>query len=172
MATDLKGLLNFKKRVEKYTKPEWRVSIIEKILSYGRNIAIEEYQASGTHDYQIQTENNGLSGKIVAVGEQIAYIEFGTGAYANGSYKGKIPTENVPITGSWTYYYDSPNKVEINGKKGWFAPIEKSDQYGEDDSQYGVNFRFVVGQQAGNQMYNVSKRLREELPMILGVNVK
>lgn len=83
--------------------------------------------------------------RVVASGKEVAYIEFGTGEYARGTYPGTLPTHGVPITGSWEYYYKSPHKrVAKSGDFGWY---------------YGGHF--VTGQAAGAEMWLSAEETRK-----------
>lgn len=85
----------------------------------------------------------------------IAFDEFGTGFYAEGSYKGKLPTQKITfisagkkrVTMGWKYYYPNrQTKVTHGGFKGW---------------KFGKNFS--IGQDASNRMYNACKNVRGKL---------
>lgn len=100
----------------------------------------------------------GGTAKVVASGDKIAYIEYGVGEYARGTYKGKLPTEPISFespknfqqtTNGWEYYYDnSKTKKEVNGVKGWFTKID-----GER--------KFLTGHSAGNQMFMTATHLKK-----------
>lgn len=154
---DFTGLNNFRQKLQKYSNfADYTAKLISAIVDRGVEIAKEEY--AGVADVKIDYDITPLGGKIIAIGDQIAYLEFGTGEYAKGTYEGKLPTEGVPITGKWDYYYDNPlYKRTVDGEKGWFTKKKVE----------GV-LTFEIGQKAGNQMYRVSKRLREALPSIIG----
>lgn len=154
---DFTGLNNFRQKLQKYSNfTDYTAKLISAIVDKGVEIAREEY--AGVDDVKIDYEKSPLGGKIIAIGDQIAYLEFGTGEYAKNTYEGKLPTSGVPITGSWTYYYDNPlYKRTVDGEKGWFT----------NKKVEGV-LTFEIGQKAGNQMYRISKRLREALPSIIG----
>lgn len=187
---DLSGLNNFRQKLQNYANMNsFADRLVNAILEKGRDIALEEY--AGVSGVKIYTEKVGFNGKIIAEGEQVAYIEFGTGEYAKNTYEGTLPTQGVPLTGSWTYYYDSrykrTAKVDFDdkdagksqqsnkyyGKKGWFTTkLEKNSIHRAGPPKIGSNAyygksRFTIGQRAGNQMYRVSKRLREALPSII-----
>lgn len=189
------GLYNFRQKLQKYSNSTvYTAKLISAIVDKGVEIAREEY--AGVAGVKIDYEKTPLGGKIIAIGDQIAYLEFGTGEYAKGTYKGTLPMTGVPLTGSWTYYYSSPYKrtakVDRNnkdagnsqqsskyyGKKGWFTTKLAGERDDDGDGSpsplkisslnYRGKTRFAIGQKAGNQMYRVSKRLREALPSIIG----
>jgi len=101
--------------------------ILRRFVQEGETFAKSKY--AGYADITITTEINGNSAVIAANGEQVGYIEFGTGTRGEGSYYGKLPTQ--PITfyskvlqrqvslGEWTYAYASKEggRVWI----GWLA---------------------------------------------------
>lgn len=153
---DLTGINNFRQKLQKYNNfSDYASRLVAEILEEGKRIAENEY--AGVSDVLITTDQDGTVGKIIAKGDQVAYIEFGTGAYA-GEYEGKLPTSGVPITNKWSYYYDNPlYKRTVDGEKGWFTTQKEK----------GV-LTFEIGQKAGNQMYRVSKKLQEALPTIVG----
>lgn len=155
---DFTGLNNFRQKLQKYSNfTDYTAKLISAIVDKGVEIAREEY--AGVADVKIDYEKTPLGGKIIAIGDQIAYLEFGTGEYAKGTYEGKLPTKGVPITGKWTYYYDNPlYKCTVDGEKGWFTNKKSADG----------TLTFEIGQKAGNQMYRVYKQLREALPSIIG----
>lgn len=194
---DFTGLNNFRQKLQKYSNfTDYTAKLISAIVDKGVEIAREEY--AGVADVKIDYDITPLSGKIIANDKngQIAYLEFGTGEYAKGTYEGTLPMTGVPLTGSWTYYYSSPYKrtakVDRNnkdagnsqqsskyyGKKGWFTTklTGESDNDGDGSPSplkigslnYRGKARFTIGQKAGNQMYRVSKRLRQALPTIIG----
>ena len=92
----------------------------------------------------ITVEGEGTERKIVASGEQVAFIEFGIGIEGKGTYLGELPQSGVPFTGAWQYYYPSKSKIEINGIKGWIDN----------------NGNFRVGYAAKMPMYNTMRDLR------------
>lgn len=62
---------------------------------------------------------------IIADGEDVMFIEFGTGTRGeNSGYpSAMLPTNGVPITGSWIYNYDSGAKIHAsNGMIMWRVP--------------------------------------------------
>lgn len=54
---------------------------------------------------------------LVASGEDVMFIEFGTGTMGQRSgYQGDLPSEGVPITGAWDYNY--PSRYKRHAKSG------------------------------------------------------
>ena len=68
--------------------------------------------------------------KIYVVGEGIAFDEFGTGFYADGTYKGKKPTQTLVFesvgftqtTNGWDYYYTWQGDPSKNPDDGYCVP--------------------------------------------------
>lgn len=151
MATDLKGLNKFRKRLENYSIGEDFASVVaEEIADAGIKIATGEYQGKKVELDKRVVRNGEI--QIIASAKGIQYMEFGTGEYAKGTYRGTLPSQGVPITGKWQHYYEpSEHKHTINGVKGWFI-------------KNGV---FVTGQTAGNQMFYTSDKLRKQIPKII-----
>jgi hypothetical protein len=54
---------------------------------------------------------NVVSGTVVSASGHASFVEFGTGLRGEGTYPYPLPTENVPITGSWVYDYKKQNWV-------------------------------------------------------------
>ena len=157
--TNLSGLANFRKRIEKYQNGTYSNRLLAEILKVAEQIALSEYNSIS--NIAIITENYGNSGKLIVEGSQVLFIEFGYGRYADGTYLGKLPNKGVPVSksGGWEYYYlPSPYKrtSTITGKDGWF---HKNKEIGQ--------VRFYIGENAGNQMYRVAKELRARLPEIV-----
>lgn len=160
MATDLKGLKRFGRKLSKYDIGNNFVDIVaEEVANVGIEIATEEYKGLNvTIDKQIL--GNGES-QVVASAKGLNYVEFGTGEYAKGTYQGKLPTQTFNFespkgkpqsTQGWEYYYSNPDtKRTIGGKHGWFIG----------------NGIFTTGRVAGNQMFYTSDRLRNEIPTIV-----
>lgn len=124
----------------------------------GKAIAEYEYATSG-YMPKISTEylGNGRA-RIRFEAKDIAFHEFGTGIYAQGSYpdSSKLPTQTLTFespknkqqtTQGWEYYYNNPDtKRTIGGKAGWFVG----------------NGVFTTGNIAGAEIYYTAKALRED----------
>ena len=97
----------------------------------------------------------------------IAFDEFGTGAYAQNSYKGKLPTQSITFTtvvgrdgngqaikghmttNGWDYYYDNPyTKQFVDGRLGWWV---------------GSNLGFQEGRMASNRFYDACQEIKREI---------
>lgn len=149
MATDLRGLNNFKSKLEKYSSinASFTNQVAEEIARIGEQIAREEYAGMSKVNVSRETLGSGMS-RVVAEREGLAYIEFGTGRVGEQSHypSDKLPQQGVPITGNWDYYYDSEHKTTKDGVEGWM---------------WGKSF--IKGRPAGMQMYRTSQRLRNEM---------
>lgn len=125
--------------------------IAEKLAEKGEEIAKANYSSQSIK----VSHNKAVDGnaKIVAQGEGIAYMEFGTGVTGDGTYpdKKKLPTETLSFespkghpqtTQGWVYNY--PNRyTKILG--GWF---------------FGNTF--TTGQPAKAQMFYTHRTLQKE----------
>lgn len=166
MATDLKGLNNFRSKLQKFAtiNSNFTTEVADEIAKRGEQIAISEY--AGVEGVSVHHETlGGGASRVVAEGEQIAYIEFGTGRVGEQSKypTEKLPKEGVPITGQWEYYYPSQYKrtSKTTGDEGWYHKFE-----GDDKA------RFTKGQSAGMQMYRTSQRLKNEMADIVKNKIK
>lgn len=132
-----------KESIDKIMSEETTNRIAQEIADNGAEIARELFFG---HDVSVtSSQASGGQASIIAKGDQIAYIEFGTGEYAKGTYKGELPKSGVPKTGKWEYYYPSPyKKIGKYGNKGWWH-----------------NKKFHVGRPAGAQMWQTAQEIRE-----------
>lgn len=159
MATDLKGLNNFKGKLQKYANLNvgFTNQVAEEIAKRGELIAQEEYAGMSKVTVTHESMGGGAS-RVVAERDGLSYIEFGTGHIGEQSNypKNKLPQQGVPITGSWDYYYlPSKHKTTKNGEEGWM---------------WGKTF--VKGRPAGMQMYRTSQRLKNEMAVIVKKKLK
>lgn len=158
MATDLKGLNNFREKLEKRKKlySNFNSSFVKDIAKRGEQIAKEEYV--GVKDVNVNHEQiDKNTGRVTVEKKGIAYIEFGTGRVGQGSgYDADyLPKSGVPITGGWQYYYPSEHKDTKDGVEGWYA-----------------GDRFMKGIPSGQQMYRTSQRLKMEMVNIVKNKIK
>lgn len=130
--------------------------VAERLAQEGKKVAEFEYASSGHSDINVDVEVVGVGERrITASGDNVAYVEFGVGEYAKGTYQGKLPTQPLTFespkgktqtTNGWVYYYPNKDtKRTIGGQHGWFI-------------QNGV---FTIGHPAGNQLFYTAKSLRE-----------
>ena len=165
MATDLKGLNNFKSKIQKFASINSKLKneLADDIAMRGEQIATSEYAGVSGVIVSRETLGGGKS-RVVAYGDQVSYIEFGTGRVGEGTYPSThLPKQGVPITGEWQYYYPSQYKrtSKTTGDEGWYHRFE-----GEEKA------RFVKGQPSGMQMYRTSQRLRNEMANIVKNKIK
>ena len=165
MATDLSGLKNFRNKLQNFAKSSYGMldEIATEIAIKGKDIAITEY--AGVNDIIVSHETLGSGrSRVVVKGENIAYMEFGTGKVGEqSSYpKDKLPQSNVPITKNWIYYYPSQYKrTSSSGEQGWYHKFD-----GETKAS------FIKGQPAGMQMYRTSQRLKTQMADIARNKIK
>lgn len=129
-------------------------------LEYSFNLAIENVSVNG----KVLTSNKG---QVYAIGDDVAYIEYGTGKVGE---KSNYPKELLPkqtfvfespegvdqITTGWEYYYPNEyTKVKYKGKWGWF-----------------YNGLFTRGMPAGKQMYDTARYLRQNVVPIIKNAIK
>ena len=158
MATDLKGLNNFRSKLQRYSNINTSLTnqVAEEVAKRGEQIAREEYAGHSKVNVTHETMGSGMS-RVVAERDGLAYIEFGTGRVGEQSNypTEKLPQSGVPITGNWEYYYPSEHKVTKDGEEGWM-----------------LGSSFVKGQSAGMQMYRTSQRLKNEMASIVKNKLK
>lgn len=78
--TGLKSLDGFEKRLRKMQTGDLANRVAVAIAEEGVRIAEDRYRSTGVNDVSIYYENNGDGNtKIIAEGEGLNYIEFGTG---------------------------------------------------------------------------------------------
>lgn len=111
---DLKGLKRFKKKVQECSSHPNRAEVVlrrlcEAGMAYAKNLYGDN---SISVTYSIDGNGNG---SIIANGERIAYLEYGTGEQGRGSYEGNLPTQDISFYSTrlgqdvtvdgWTYSY-------------------------------------------------------------------
>lgn len=149
------SLTNYIKRIDLYKNRFEKDTIYDTVAEIGEEIANEEYLKTNFKPNSITAikRNDGIN--VVATGEKIAYVEYGTGLVGQGTYLGKLPTETLTFespkgykqsTQGWEYYYDNP-RTKVLG--GWF--------YGTGHKQ------FTRGQPAQAQMFYTARRFHNEI---------
>lgn len=106
---------HFSDKLKRIVAEDTLKRILETLCDYGTRYARLSYggvDSSITVDYEISADGVGI---ITAQGEQIAYIEYGTGEKGRGAYEGKLPDQlisfhsnayDVDVTlQGWTYSY-------------------------------------------------------------------
>lgn len=120
---DLSGLEHYINTLEKY-KVLLRnfYKAMEMLCQEAQRYAEQEYNQNGRTDITVDYDNSGKRATISANGEQVAFYEFGTGRVGENTYQGTTPSDGVPITGEWKYYYPSKAKITVKstGDEGWW----------------------------------------------------
>lgn len=169
---DLSGIKRFNKALKKTLKTNQDNSEngkIEKISA----IAYKELSvAYSSTEFKVQPpEINGTKCTIYVKGDEIAFDEFGTGIYAKGTYKGKVPQQPIAfmsagyqqIVPKWTYYYTWQGdplknpKAEVNGVLGWFTTNPKGAHWRNQGKT------FHKGQNASNRFYNAVQNIKKDI---------
>lgn len=109
---DLSGLNNFKKRLQNINSQTLMTKILNAMCIAGKEKAESLY---GSGSVTLSYEISGNIGSIIANGEKVAYLEYGTGIRGEQSnYEGNLPTQAITFdskqygnvtTNGWTYYY-------------------------------------------------------------------
>lgn len=123
--------------------------IAEAIAKRGEEIAIEKY-GDGSIVVTHTPAENGYS-RITASGEQVSFLEFGTGTQGEGMYPNPeaLPKQNIE--------FESPEGVSRE-TKGWVYDYMKK-LYQPDKPSF-------IGQQPQAQMFYTAEQLKSEIPQI------
>lgn len=115
--------------LEEYKKWVVRKSeeLTERLASLGATVASLNFSRAiynGINDVQISVEPIENGYKIVASGQAVAFIEFGSGARYSGGYPAEETEVDSSITqpGSWS---DDGGMGHWNAPRGWWLPKEK-----------------------------------------------
>ena len=93
-------------------------------------------------------EGSGNSVRLVHKGNQVSFLEFGTGLIgASSPYPKAIP---------WIYDIDNEHKVDVDGKRGWFYYSKLLDK-----------IVFTQGIVGGKNMYNASRKIRNKINSVV-----
>lgn len=117
---------------------------LESILETGEEIAKSKYAGKGISVY---TDANEYNGEIIANGEHVAYLEYGTGVRGKGSYQGELYDDQI----SFTPTNQPGGNNETITLDGWTYNYRK-EALGWTEKDY-------VGQVAGQQMFDTSEEL-------------
>lgn len=153
---DLTGLNRFRQRLGVLQEPNLLEEITRELVSDGTKYLASLYEDPAI---LVTSEVNGNQAYIFAEGEQIAYLEYGTGYVGKGTYEGNLPPATQVITfidafgypmhtNGWEYFYDNP-RTKREGQY-WFH---------DGDRQYG--------EKAKAQMWQTAQHLRENAPNII-----
>ena len=99
----------------------------ERLAMLGATVASLNFSRAiynGINDVQLSVEQIENGYKIVASGQAVAFIEFGSGARYGGSYPAEETEVDPAITvpGSWS---DDVGKGHWNSPNGWYLPKDK-----------------------------------------------
>lgn len=169
---DLNGLMRFKKTLKRMASNingEAQKSKLEQISNVAYDVLKIKYSLT---DFVVEKELSNNKCTIYAKGEDIAFDEFGTGFYADGTYKGKTPQiplifesagyiQSVP---KWTYYYDwigpenkNPKRTLKDGTKGWFTTNPNTPHWKDGGKT------FITGEPASNRFYDAVVEIKEKI---------
>ena len=165
---DLKGIKRFNKSLKQIrlnTQPSKENRFSVEIGGIAKEILTKSY--AGTRFKVSDPIYNDTGFDIYAKGYGISFDEFGTGAYAQNTYKGNLPKMPITFTtivdiddegrfvrGSrttdgWKYYYDNPfTKDIVGGRLGWWT---------------GSNAGFQEGKVASNRFYDACQKIKDEV---------
>lgn len=135
--------------------PENIEDILDEAVRYCQSLTpISDKQ--GNHlRYNTYWEKTSTGYRIVQEGENVAFVEFGTGAVGTGSPHDKASTFG------WAYGVGKHIFTTKSGRRGWFFPTDES----------YTSFRFTEGQKANMQVYKtgiwLEKRLNQEIKMTM-----
>lgn len=146
-----KGLTDLRERLNKLKSLNLD-ELVMRVAEHGAELAQSKYSGEAVI-VQAESLSNGKA-RIVANGEKVGYLEFGTGDEGKQSgYQGNLPTEPITFnvgnrtlsTQGWEYYYNNTQtKRTKDGKRGWYYQKE-----------------FQEGQPAQAQMWRTANELEQ-----------
>lgn len=153
----IRGIEEYQKWLEDRTK-----LLLQRLADQGYQIAsagFQQAQYDGTNDSAVSIEERGEYTKaIVALGNSVLFIEFGTGV----TYPDDHPERPAEVGGRGTYGYrfgSSPN--------GWRYPESNGAGSTATPDPNHPGYLHTFGNPANKPMYEAAKRLREELPKMV-----
>lgn len=145
---DLKGLKNFTRKVKEIDVFDKASLIINRVCELGVAYAKSLYSTESVNvEYNINGDNTAT---IIASGDEVAYIEFGTGERGRGTYEGNLPTKELS-------FYSNRLKQKVS-LEGWVYSYANEIDY---------NQAFWVGFGAKAQMWKTAQYLRENIDNIV-----
>ena len=145
---DLKGLKNFTRKVKEIDVNDKEKEILNRICELGVAYAKSLYNTKNVKvEYAIYCDNTAT---IRANGDEVAYIEFGTGERGRGTYEGNLPTKELS-------FYSNRLKQKVS-LEGWVYSYANEIDY---------NQAFWVGFGAKAQMWKTAQYLRENIDNIV-----
>lgn len=159
---------NLDKKIN-YLKNKFASDLTKNLLNKGKEKLSLEYSFNlAIQDVDIDIEmKNTKNGRLYASGNDIAYIEFGTGKVGEKSNypKDKLPKQTLTFespknhiqnTQGWVYYYENKyTKRKLKGKYGWYHKKQ-----------------FTRGMPAGKQMYITANYLKNNISNIAKETIK
>lgn len=147
---DLSGFNHFKSKVDRYSLQLQNLqNVLVRICQIGSNYAKGLY--GGSENITLEWRIEGDIGVIVASGENIAYLEYGTGERGRGSYAGQLPTD--PIA-----FYSNKYAQDVLLPNGWTYSYAK--ELGLTDVPWS-------GTEAKAQMWKTAQYLRTQVGRII-----
>lgn len=134
-------------KVEKY--PEHLLSVIVEDASRKAQEGFSAATYTGVNDVRVSTSVIGNEGKVIATGESVAFIEFGTG----------VAYEEHPYGSSMGLTHGSYGKGKGANPKGWVYKGEPGNAYTKEvrDGVY-----WTKGQPPARAMYEAGKYIKDE----------
>lgn len=148
---NLDGLNRFKEKVQniKDNLPFLAQMILTKVCKAGTEYAKGLYSSDNHIELKYELVSD-KTAKIIASGEQIAYLEFGTGERGRGTYQGRLPDQTIEF-----YSNRLQQDVTLNG---WVYSY--AHEIDNNQSMWG-------GFSAQAQMWRTAQYLRQIIPQII-----
>lgn len=146
---DIKKTIQDLSRMSKEIKslPNNIENILDQAVDYCRSITpVSDKQGNHLRD-NVYWEKTPTGYRIVQEGENVLYVEFGTGE------KGEKNPRPNGIGYGWEYGVGKHIFTTVDGRRGWFYPT---------DETY-TSFKFTQGQPANMQMYKTARWLEKKL---------
>ena len=122
------------KMLDKYKNAYKNKEIYNVVGNLGVEVANNEYNQTGVKPDAIRYENISNGVEIVAEGEHLAFVEYGTGVKGEGTYDGDLPKNTLKFhsngadreTQGWVYDY---MKKLYDGKESYQGNIAKAQMW-------------------------------------------
>jgi hypothetical protein len=179
MRTELSGLKNFIGKLQNYKSPKIACDkVAESVAKRGVEIAEKKYGAKGIKGVAVSyAKLDDQHYEILAKGEAVSFIEFGTGNVGKGTYhykgesgESRLPTQTIEFiankeqksTHGWIYAYPNPLRFENGVLKG--TKTHKG--------EWKWQGRWFSGQVAGAEMFGTAIDLKKEMPSIVKIEIR
>ena len=153
----IKGLEEYKQWLSEKCQ-----QFVDRLAQQGLQVASARFQVanySGTNDVTVRIEKRGnMYSAVVAEGDAVLFIEFGTGV----TYPDGHPDKPPEVSPRGTYGYGLGKM-----RDGWRYPIEKG--IGNSDAEIDSKHRNMLrtkGNPSNMSMYNSVRELEEEFAVI------